>query len=67
MLQSVKESIQIAKFHYNHDNLNYPMLIFISLAHLAAIVGIHQLQYCSKYTLLFAFLLWPFSGKLATQ
>lgn len=48
--------------HYREGNLNWPMIIYIGLAHVAAVVGLATLHKCHSYTLLWAFLLWPITG-----
>jgi len=48
--------------HYKEGNLNWPMVIYLILAHIAAIFGLISIPYCNKYTLLWAFILWPISG-----
>lgn len=48
--------------HYKKGNLNWPMIIYIILAHVAAIIGVFAIPNCHKYTLLLAFILWPISG-----
>jgi len=48
--------------HYKEGNLNWPMIIYISLAHVAAIVGLLTVPFCHPMTLAWAFLLWPISG-----
>ena len=44
------------------SDLNTPMIIYISLVHLAAMYGIACIPQCHWYTLLWAFALWPISG-----
>jgi stearoyl-CoA desaturase (delta-9 desaturase) len=48
--------------HYKEGNLNWPMIIYISLAHVAAVIGLFSILECKTYTLLWAFILWPISG-----
>ena len=48
--------------HYKEGNLNWPMIIYIGLAHVAALVGLLSLPQCNKWTLLWAFVLWPITG-----
>lgn len=48
--------------HYREGNLNWPMIIYIGLAHVAACVGLATLHKCHTYTLLWAFVLWPITG-----
>jgi uncharacterized membrane protein YfcA len=59
MMKIVTDSISTVVRHYKAGNLNWPMIIYISLAHVAAIIGLFTIPYCNKYTLLWAFLLWP--------
>ena len=46
-------------YHYKQGNLNYPMIVYISLVHIVAFMGLLALPQCSKETLLWAFALWP--------
>jgi cytochrome c oxidase subunit IV len=55
----IRESVNTVVRHYKEGNLNWPMIIYISLAHAAAIIGLFSLSQCHKYTLLWAFILWP--------
>ena len=55
----IKESVATVVRHYKEGNLNWPMIIYISLAHAAALIGLFTLTQCHKYTLLWAFILWP--------
>lgn len=50
---------KLAADHYKEGNLNYPMIIYISLVHIVAIAGIFAVPKCSYETLLWAFILWP--------
>lgn len=58
----VGDSIKTVQRHYKSGNFNWPMIIYIGLAHVAAIVGIFRIPECHRYTLLFALFLWPLSG-----
>jgi hypothetical protein len=62
MASMITESINTVSRHYKEKNLNWPMIIYIGLAHVAAVIGLFSIQYCHKYTLLWAFILWPISG-----
>lgn len=46
----------------NASNLNFPMIIYIGLVHLAAIYGVSCIPQCHLYTLIWAIALWPISG-----
>jgi len=48
--------------HHNGNGLNWPMVIYISLVHTVAFVGLLNLPKCSAETLIWAFILWPISG-----
>jgi hypothetical protein len=50
---------KVVAHHYKEGNLNYPMIIYISLVHIVAVLGLFALPRCSKETLVFAFTLWP--------
>lgn len=58
-LLGVSDSIKTVVDHYKQGNLNWPMVIYLGLAHLAAVVGIFTVPFCSWQTLLLAFILWP--------
>lgn len=62
MITSINEGIATAKRHYKEGNLNWPIIIYISLVHVAAVIGLFTIPYCHKYTLLWAFILWPVSN-----
>lgn len=52
----------LISYHYKAGNMNWPMLIYVSLVHMLALVGIPKIMNCSAETLAFAFILWPISG-----
>ena len=54
--------LRTVKRHYKEGSLNWPMIIYIGLAHVAALVGLFHIHKCQWQTLLWAFLLWPISG-----
>jgi len=62
MTSMVSECISTVVRHYKEGTLNWPMIIYISLAHVAAVVGLFTISQCHTYTLLWAFILWPISG-----
>lgn len=59
---SVPNIMSTVTKHYKEGNLNWPMIIYITLAHVAAVVGLFTIPFCHPYTLVWAFLLWPISG-----
>ena len=59
MLSALREIHDNVVFHYKEGNLNYPMIIYISLVHIVAFVGLFKVPQCSYETLLWAFALWP--------
>jgi len=50
---------QLISHHYKKGNVNWPMLIYVALVHVLAVVGIPKIMDCSKETLIWAFLCWP--------
>jgi stearoyl-CoA desaturase (Delta-9 desaturase) len=50
---------KLVAFHYGEGNLNYPMIVYITLVHLVAIAGLLKIPVASADTLIWAFLLWP--------
>lgn len=48
--------------HYKQGTLNWPMIIYISLVHVAGIVGLVTIPSCHPLTLLMALILWPATG-----
>ena len=56
------DAVSAIRKHNKLNDWNYPMMIYISLAHIAALVGLFTIPQCHKYTLLWGFLLWPISG-----
>jgi stearoyl-CoA desaturase (Delta-9 desaturase) len=60
-MQMVRDIPKVISYHYREGNLNWPMIIYISLVHIVAVVGLTKVADCSKETLLWAFILWPFT------
>ena len=56
---SLKDIPKNASYHWTNGNLNWPMIIYISLVHMVATVGLLSVHKCSRETLLWAFCLWP--------
>lgn len=61
-MEAITDAYDTFAEHYRRGNLNWPMIIFISLAHVAAIIGLYTIPHCHTYTLMWAFFLWPVSG-----
>jgi stearoyl-CoA desaturase (delta-9 desaturase) len=59
---SFTEAYKTCVYHFQKGNLNWPMIIYITLAHVAAVFGLYSIPFCHKYTLLWAFICWPISG-----
>lgn len=62
MMEMINDSVATVMRHYKAGNFNWPMIIYISLAHVASIIGLFCIPSCHPYTLLWAFILWPISG-----
>ena len=58
-VKMVRDIPKVISYHYKEGNVNWPMLIYISLVHAAAAYGVGKLTQCSSETLLWAFILWP--------
>lgn len=58
-LQMVRDIPSVVSYHYKNGNLNYPMIVYVSLVHIVAVVGATKVLQCSPETLFWAFLLWP--------
>lgn len=54
-----EDAVSALVYHYKNDNLKWPMIIYLSLTHLAACVGLVSIFSCKWQTLLEAFTLWP--------
>jgi len=50
---------KVVSYHYKEGNMNWPMLVYISLAHIVAVMGLTKIPACSPETLLWSFILWP--------
>lgn len=61
-IKMVKDVPSVISYHLKAGNVNWPMLIYISLVHVVALVGLLTIPKCSYETLIWAFLLWPISG-----
>ncbi len=58
-MKMVRDIPSVVHHHWSKGQLNWPMIIYISLAHAASFAGIARITQCSAETLIFAFLLWP--------
>lgn len=54
--------IKAIAWHLKHGTVNWPMGIYITLCHCWAVVGLCKVMQCKPETLIWAFVLWPFSG-----
>lgn len=59
---NLRDAVNTCIYHYREGNINWPMAIFLTLAHVAALFGLYTIPQCDKYTLLWAFCCWPISG-----
>jgi stearoyl-CoA desaturase (Delta-9 desaturase) len=49
--------------HYKEGNLNWPMIVYIGLCHVLAVLGaVVYVKECKAETLLWAWFMWPLSG-----
>lgn len=61
-MKMVRDIPSLISHHWTNKSFNWPMMIYIGLAHALAIKGLFHLTSCSAETLIFAFVLWPISG-----
>jgi stearoyl-CoA desaturase (delta-9 desaturase) len=61
-LKMVRDIPSVVSYHWKNKSINWPMGIYISLIHVAAVAGALRLGRCSAETLMWAFILWPISG-----
>ena len=57
--QMFRDIPSLVSYHYKAGNVNWPMLIYVTLVHVLAAVGIPKMFDCSAATLFWAFLCWP--------
>lgn len=57
-----RDTVEAIVYHWKNKSINWPMAIYITLVHVAAVVGICTIQDCKWQTLLLAFVLWPITG-----
>jgi stearoyl-CoA desaturase (Delta-9 desaturase) len=62
MISILSDAYKAIVKHNKLRDWNYPMGIYITLAHIAAVFGIWKVPQCNPLTLLWAFLLWPITG-----
>lgn len=62
LIQFVKEVVGTISYHYQNENINWPMVTYITLAHTAAIIGLFTISSCHPMTLLWAYILVIISG-----
>ena len=57
--QMFRDIPKLISYHYKEGNLNWPMIVYISLVHIVAAAALTKIPACSRETLLWAFILWP--------
>lgn len=58
-ISMAKYAVEAAVYHWKNKSINWPMAIYITLVHVAAVVGVMTISECKWQTLLLAFILWP--------
>ena len=58
-MKMVRDIPSLISYHWKEKNFNWPMIVYISIVHIAAFAGIPRLFDYAKETLLWAFILWP--------
>lgn len=54
-----KDTVDAMVYHWKNKSINWPMSIYITLVHFAAVVGLCTIPDCMWQTCLLAFILWP--------
>ena len=54
-----KDAVSTVAYHWKNGSINWPVSIYITLVHIAAVVGLCTVQDCKWQTCLLAFILWP--------
>jgi len=62
VFKATKEVLETIVYHWKEGNYNWPMIIYISLVHIAASIGVLRVLDCKWQTLWLAFWLWPVTG-----
>lgn len=55
----VKDTVETVRYHWAKDSFNWPGGLYITLVHIAGVVGFNTVRDCMWETLLLAFVLWP--------
>lgn len=58
-IQLAKDATEALAYHYREGNINWPLATYITLVHVAAIVGLFWVPAAMWQTKLWAFILWP--------
>jgi len=61
-MKMVRDVPSVISYHWKEKNYNPPMIVFVTLVHVMAVVGLLRVNRCSNETLLWAFITWPISG-----
>ena len=52
----------VLKYHFDEGNMDWVLIIYFSIVHITAVMGLFRVKNCSMETILFAQVLWPISG-----
>jgi len=52
----------LIKYHFEAGNMNWQYIVFFSVVHVTAVMGLFRVKYCSFETIFFAQMLWSISG-----
>lgn len=62
-VQMFKDIPKVVQHHWKEGNFNWPMIIYIGLCHVMAVIGaVVYVKKCMAETLLWAWFMWPVSG-----
>lgn len=58
----LRDAVKAFAYHYKEGNMNWPMVIYLVLTHMAAWIGVTSIPGCKWQTWAWAFILWPITG-----
>jgi len=61
-MNALGDLVSTIQYHWKERNFNWPMVLYLTLVHVAAVVGFLNISSCRWQTLIWAFILWPISG-----
>jgi hypothetical protein len=54
-----KDTVEAIAYHWKNESINWPMGVYITLVHVAAVIGLFNVSVASWQTRFLALILWP--------